>query len=518
MMLLRSGTRDRASFVCATDWYAGSAVLIAALSFVIFGSKLLFISHYGSPVPYWDQWDAEAAGLYAPYLDGNLPLSSLFASHNEHRIFFTRIVALGLLNLAGQWDPVLQMVVNAMIHTAAIALLTALLFRVIPEKDHRTLALLTAITFSLPVGWENLLAGFQSQFYFLLLFSFGCFALMTRSKAFSAGWFFGVFLAAAAYFSLSSGTFAFFAAAAVVALQIRSGERTGRLEWLSVAVLIAAGCLCLMFVRTVAGHAPLKAHGVGEFLEAFISLAGFPFSAPFKNSIGMKLFLLPLAIGPATVLLILTLEDSPRVGGTWLLTAIFLFIMLQIASISYGRAQGFFASRYLDLLLVLVPVGFAILSRLGTGRLARSGWLFGAMISLIYFAITSSAPQITERGTQSEKQLQNVKAFLATSDVATLQNKPFLEIPYPFAERLAMLLSMPQVRSVLATEIRPSDDQTLQYRYSHMTHSRLYDLIAGLKSFVLSIGPLIFALGVTILIFRRPGRDDLVADSPARSA
>lgn len=58
-----------------------------------------FITQYGNATPYWDQWNAEAELLYKPYLEGNLSWSSLLAPHNEHRIFTTRILALGLLEL-----------------------------------------------------------------------------------------------------------------------------------------------------------------------------------------------------------------------------------------------------------------------------------------------------------------------------------------------------------------------------------------------------------------------------------
>ena len=67
------------------------------------------IYRFGSPTPFWDQWDAEGAVLYPKFLDGTLHVADLIAAHNEHRIFVTRLWSLLLLELGGYWDPMLQM-------------------------------------------------------------------------------------------------------------------------------------------------------------------------------------------------------------------------------------------------------------------------------------------------------------------------------------------------------------------------------------------------------------------------
>ena len=83
---------------------------IAALVLVVLGIKLIFIHAFGSEVPYWDQWDAEADRLYKHYLNSNISLATLISAHNEHRILATRIYSLALFELDGGWDPILQMI------------------------------------------------------------------------------------------------------------------------------------------------------------------------------------------------------------------------------------------------------------------------------------------------------------------------------------------------------------------------------------------------------------------------
>src|SRR5271168_1335397 len=48
------------------------ALTLAAVALTVFGAKVLLIANYGSFIPFLDQWDGEAAGLYLPYLKSQL--------------------------------------------------------------------------------------------------------------------------------------------------------------------------------------------------------------------------------------------------------------------------------------------------------------------------------------------------------------------------------------------------------------------------------------------------------------
>ena len=47
---------------------------IAGCLLAIAGAKIWLIAAYGSAIPFWDQWDAEWARLFRPYLAGTLGL------------------------------------------------------------------------------------------------------------------------------------------------------------------------------------------------------------------------------------------------------------------------------------------------------------------------------------------------------------------------------------------------------------------------------------------------------------
>jgi len=79
-------------------WSCGATVVTAP-------AELLLMREHSMTVPFWDQWDAEARAVYVPYSACGLSWSEMFNLHNEHRVFFTRLLALDLLGVNRQWDP-----------------------------------------------------------------------------------------------------------------------------------------------------------------------------------------------------------------------------------------------------------------------------------------------------------------------------------------------------------------------------------------------------------------------------
>ena len=86
---------------CAARW---GWVWLPIVFLLVFAAKLLLMREFPAFAPHWDQWDGEARGLYLPYCNCSLSWPQMFALHNEHRIFFSRLLALDLLLVNGQWD------------------------------------------------------------------------------------------------------------------------------------------------------------------------------------------------------------------------------------------------------------------------------------------------------------------------------------------------------------------------------------------------------------------------------
>ncbi len=448
----------------AADW----KWLLVTLFAVVLGAKLVLIHLYGNVTPYWDQWDAEAARLYQPYLAGTLDWAQMLAHHNEHRIFFTRLLGLVLLEAAGEWNPMLELVVNAVLHTAFIVLLAGLIGNLLAPAERFLLVALMAGLFVLPIGWENLLAGFQSQFYFVLIFSLLALFLMTPAPAFSPRWLGGLVFAVAAYFSFASGAFTPLAMAAMAAVQIvLRARRASFSEWLAVAMLLVVAAIMMVSVPNLPGHAPLKAHSLQQFADALLRIA----SAPIPM-VGLLLHL-PLVFFAVRVLR----HPDRATPRHWLLLALAGWIAMQMVSIAYGRAIGTTESRYLDLMIVLLPLDFVALRSIAPpGRppaAFASAWLLVLGVGLAVMTSLHFFPDAAERGRIGRAEQANVAAYLATGEIATLQNKPQYAVPYPVPQRLADLLSDPTIRAIMPGELRPLDADVAGLDARLVTHGRL---------------------------------------------
>ena len=124
-------------------------------------AKLVLVEHYPMPVPFWDQWDGEAASLYLPFANGGLTWHQMFTLHNEHRIFFTRVLAMALVAVNGQWDPQLQIVVNAALHALVAVVFAVVLWLAAGRRWLPLVALTIGLAFAPPFALENTLAGFS---------------------------------------------------------------------------------------------------------------------------------------------------------------------------------------------------------------------------------------------------------------------------------------------------------------------------------------------------------------------
>jgi hypothetical protein len=95
--------------------------------------------------------------------------------HITSAALWTRLLGLVLLELNGRWDPIIEMMFNALVHVTALAVLVAMLGAKLARAERLALAATTVILLALPFGSSNTLVGFQEQFYFLPLFSLACF-------------------------------------------------------------------------------------------------------------------------------------------------------------------------------------------------------------------------------------------------------------------------------------------------------------------------------------------------------
>jgi hypothetical protein len=442
-----------------------------AFASTLLGLKLWLIHSYGNEVPYWDQWDAEAAGLYVPFLRGELSWSELLAPHNEHRIFTTRILGLLLFQLNGLWSPLLEMVVNAVLHVLALGTAVWLMAKAANKRSLAVLLLFALLLFAIPFGWENTLAGFQAQFYFVLLFSVLSIWWLIAAQALSRWWWLGIASAVAAYFSLASGVFAL--AAASVALLLRfaivSRDRRELLGALLLLVLFLAGVFTTPVLEQ---HAQLKASDAKHFFKALSLVLAWPFQiSPEALEVAaeewpsLKEWLLVVArnLPAAALVCCLLWKRSVRSAPAWFLLALAIWFGGQAAAVAYGRSNDALTSRYLDLHAMGVLVNFACLVAIcaGSRRWPRRGatvvgclWVLATMNALLGTAAIGLPLALEGKRDTSSAQESNVSAYLAGEDREKFRALPFLQLPYPNADRLAKLLDSPETQRILPKNLQ----------------------------------------------------------------
>jgi hypothetical protein len=445
---------------------SSSLLLYLAFIFIVFGAKVVIISNFGSSIPYWDQWDAEADHLYRPWIEGTLRWLDLFANHNEHRIFTTRALGLLLLYLnKGVWDPMFEMYVNAMLHTVALVFLLFLMQKGLQRGTKIAFFFFASLLFALPYGHENTLAGFQSQFYFLLLFSFIFLWAILQFHTAPRLWFPVIaFSAVFSFFSLASGALTIAAGVGTLVIRWLCGIQRTRATLLLIISLSLACATAIYCTPVMPHHAALKAKSLLDLVIAILRATGG----------GLLYF-------PVVLFLIKHFQKIRSAKGhTWLVLALCLWVTGQIFALAYGRSSGILSSRYLDLFAIGILLnGYCLLFMLQeevTGKLSRNSalvWFVLVAAGLGFFS-PSMIKDIESKKAVCIRNEDNVRGYLATGDYTFLQKAPYDEIPYPDAVRLKSLLDNKTINSILTPVINSNNTRKGLGFYREQSRKVLY--------------------------------------------
>ena len=428
-----------------------------ALLGVIIGARLWLISVFGTALPFLDQWDGEAAALFKPWLNGTFHWSDLFLPHNEHRIVLSRLLALGLLQLNGQWDSLLEMAANALL-CGLFGLGVAAGFLGIMGREYRVPIFVTiALWLALPYGHENTLWGFQSAFYFLLFFSLVSIWGLGFFPAWSRNWWLGVTGAVLASMSMGSG---FLAAATVLVLEmVRLIANRRRLLEVAPTCIVAIAMVILgfFFRTTVLQHQALKAASAGAWLNVFARALAWPYCS-------LAILIIVMYLPWAICSLSLFRRDNGDRRQREVFFALGTWVIVQAAAIAYARGEDghiLIYSRYMDILgfgAAVNALGALTLVKGFTWKGKKKAILFGLAalwITGAIFGATNLSLRKLLSGSAKDVLLpmeENVRAYVATRDLKHLDG----DRPYPNAGRLAGLLDDPGIRTILPSIIRPA--------------------------------------------------------------
>jgi hypothetical protein len=385
----------------------------------------------------------------------------MFRFHNEHRIVLTRLLSLMLLFVNGQWDPRLQQVVNAVVHSGTGVLLAAMF---IAAGGRRAFVMLApiALVFAAPFGWENTVMGFQSAFYFQLLFAILSIWLLITPRN-RGEWLLGV---ACAFLGLGAAAGALLAPVAVIVVAaldlICDPKRVNRSSIAIVSTAAAVAAFGWWFSSPpLAHHAALRAASIGEFLTALgrnlaWPLVGRPFAA-------VLLWL------PTSVLVVTRMvrREPLSTADRWTV-GLAAWTVLQAAAIAYGRGRNGPgpASRYQD----LVSMGFlantaallyALDLRVPAGAVrTRVALLTVAVWTVVGYVgvgrlVDGSIIELNRSTVRWGQETADLRRFVTSDDPNVLAARLPSELPHPSADVLIRVLRDPFIRTILPASIRP---------------------------------------------------------------
>ena len=435
--------------------------LIACLFAFVLGARWAIVDRYTIDLPEWDRWDAEGTMLLAPWYQGHLTFGALFIPHNEHRVVLTNLVNLGLAAANGQWDQRLEAAVNAALPGLIAAGLFLFGTGFLERRWHAPLWVLLAAFYGLPFAWHNVIAGFNSQQFFLIGLSFGAIACVPASRPGSRRWWLGASCMALAMVSMASG---FLAAAIVLGLTLlllvrREQSLASAAPTLVIAaVLVAIGCLTRVTVPYLEW---MKAHSVGEFSASLFQSLEWP-ARKMTNTWLCAVLWLPWFL--------LSRQNLRRQGGEGRTAGLVLmglgaWVIVQMLATAYFRGVDGNppASRYIDALAfgtVVNALSLGWLARHGRANpAARCARAFVALAWLAVVVVGSGDQlkrilrhELPNEGSYHNYCVANVRNYLATGDEAYLRHN---EIPYPGTGSFLKHLRVPSLQAALPVSVRP---------------------------------------------------------------
>lgn len=414
--------------------------------------RLYYVNSFAVALPFWDQWDAEGDFLLRLWVENKLKFSDLLSFHNEHRIFPTRLLSLLLFEITDEWNNLTEARFNILLASAIPILLISVLLKDGALREMRWFILSVLLAqFALPFPFENLLVGFQSQFYFLILFTLTSLILVTYRQESGYAAAAVLVLCILSVTTMGSGFLTAVAVAGVCVLNWYTRSTLSIRNLLLILALIVIAVVGYFLVPQIPNHQVFRPQNISQFINAL----GYILSWPTADH--QPAFLLWT---PAVVMIPMLLFRKNMTRADLLMAGCFIWSFLQAGAIAYGRGQELtvVASRYTELfsLGLIANAWFSVrfMERYSSYRLR---WLAVAFfLTFFYGHWTRFNPEFHYMKLNHEESLiqtHNVCMYLKTGDKSFLQ-KTGREIPFPNPERLQMLLDNRTIRGMLPEPMR----------------------------------------------------------------
>ncbi len=450
----------------SSGWF-GRWLAPCAVFAVVLVVQLLLVARAGTDVPFMDQWDVEGRWLYPAWLQGTLDWADLFRSHNGHRIFWTHALNLLLFAINGQWDPLVQLVVNSFLRAGCSAILVGALCSGAGRAARVWIAVGLTLAFLPLIAWHNALWGFQSQVYFALGFS-AC-ALFWLSRSIVSGsqrdaWL-GLATGFAALLAMGAGLLVPVALLGLIGLRIVGLRVCGwadfQRSWPVIALVLVAVAL-----RSAPSETDgLQAKTMGEFFNALGGALAWPHTGSPWAAIALNLPWL-IMVGRC-----LAGKSEETATGNFLL-ALGAWGWAVAAAAAWTRGGGGeftegVPSRYADFFVVLPLANAGCLARLLTAvgsharPLARglvAAWVVFLLVGWTTLSAEALSRIILPRMRDREAPVRLLKAFQRSGDASVFAGQPRLLTPHPNPESVRSVMNDPRMTGALPPCLQTEHD------------------------------------------------------------
>jgi hypothetical protein len=247
--------------------------------------------------PFWDQW------IYADLLDklrnGTLSFHDLWQQHNEHRIFFPKIIQL-IAAIITHWNVRFEVIMNLLAAITTYGFLVWLAFKTLKNRAQSLIAaaVIAWLVFS-PLAYVNWIWGLQFAWYLSVLALVVSLWGIYRSKqtAFDIWFWTAIIAAIVCNYSLGNGMLAWVAGGLV--LWMRGMPRTKLLTWSGAAI----AAICIYFYHFTLGSGSLSAllHRPLEGVQYVLQYLGHNLGPDPGSALMAGAILLAIGIGSVII-------------------------------------------------------------------------------------------------------------------------------------------------------------------------------------------------------------------------
>ena len=369
---------------------------------------LLFVRAYAVNVPYWDEWESVPDILAAS--SGRLTVADLWRQHNEHRIFFPRVVMLGLYSV-GRMDSRLVMYASCGILLIMVSLVLADHLRCAGDRASAWLSFIPAAWILVSLRqWENLLWAWQIEIF--MCAAALVFTLYALSRADRPGWFtMAIFGGVVCCYSFSGGILAW--PTGLFQLLI-SNPRSGRrhLLWIWCCAGIATVAAYFVGYRRPEHHPSPFTFLRHPIQAAAYLLASFgsPMATDLGGAIAAGLLLFAGAAVAAAWLRKRGLLPQPSMAMSLIVFSAGVSAMTMIGRVGFGPAQAL-ASRYTTMTSLGVA-GFYLLLVQNLHLDARAPWMLAGFLGMAAIGQTSVSVAAIEEAKAAHQSRRDLASAL----------------------------------------------------------------------------------------------------------